>query len=458
MNQVVRLANYAQRRIGSMFPAFFPGANVKHDYYKDFGWPDTLSFDQLYRMYLRNGVATAGVDKTALKTWQDNPFLLEQERDGSEKGIRKETDLERDIRKRFSALRLWAKLADADRMAMVGGYSGVILRLRDGKAFDQPVDRVPGNLDGLYKVDPVWKGQLTVAEYDADPRSETYGEPTMYQFTESALDGDKRQNRQLRIHPDRILIWSDDGSIYGRSILEPGFNDLIDMDKVKGAGGEGFWKNAKSAPVLEVDKEAKITEMAKTMGVTVEQLADKMNDQVADWNAGFDQLLMLMGMEAKTLPVNLPSPEHFYGVALNSFAASINMPVKILVGMQTGERASQEDADEWAQTCMSRRSNITHPNIMELVTRLVRFGILPEKDWFIDQADLTEASMGEKIDRAVKMADVNQKTGTSEWVFTPEDIRGAVGYEPLAESDKYRDEVTDEETTASLGKPTPTKE
>jgi hypothetical protein len=126
--------------------------------------------------------------------------------------------------------------------------------------------------------------------------------------------------------------------------------------------------------------------------------------------------------------------------------------------MQTGERASQEDADEWAQTCMSRRSNITHPNIMEFVTRLKRFGILPEKDWFIDQADLTEASMGEKIDRAVKMADVNQKTGTSEWVFTPEDIRGAVGYEPLDESDKYRDEATDEETDASLGKPTPTKE
>ncbi|NKM69176.1 anti-CBASS protein Acb1 family protein [Rhizobium laguerreae] len=458
MSNVLRLANYAQRRLGSMFPAFFPGANVKHDYYKDFGWPETLSFDQLYRMYLRNGVATAGVDKTALKTWQDAPFLLEQERDGSESGPQKETDLEREIRKKFSSLRLWAKLTDADRMAMVGGYSGVILRLRDGKAFDQPVDTVPGGLDGLYKVDPVWKGQLTVAEYDTDSRSETYGEPVMYQFNEAALTGDVKQNRQLRIHPDRVLIWSDDGTIYGRSILEPGFNDLIDMDKVKGAGGEGFWKNAKSAPVLEVDKEAKIADMAKAMGVTVEELADKMNDQVADYNAGFDQLLMLMGMQAKQLNVTLPSPEHFYGVPLQSFAASISMPVKVLVGMQTGERASQEDADEWAQTCMSRRSNITHPNIMEFVTRLQRFEILPEKDWFIDQADLTEASMGEKIDRAVKMADVNLKTGTSEWVFTPEDIRGAVGYEPLDESDKYRDEATDEETDASLGKPTPTKE
>lgn len=464
MNQVVRLANYAQRRLGSMFPGFFPGTNVKHDHYKDFGYPATLGFSELYKMYLRNGIAAAGVDKTAIKTWQDIPYLLEQERDGSQKKTKKgkksddgndETPLELDIRKKFAALRLWAKLAAADRMSMVGGYSGVILRLRDGQAFDKPVGKVPGGLDGLYKIDAVWAAQLTVAEFNTDATSETYGEPVMYQFNESAVDTGQMNNRQLRIHPDRVVIWSDDGTIYGKSILEPGYNDLVDMEKVKGAGGEGFWKNAKSAPVLEVDKEAKITEMAKVMGVSVEDIADKMNDQVADWNAGFDQLLMLMGMQAKTLSVTLPSPEHFYGVALNSFAASIAMPVKILVGMQTGERASSEDADEWGQTCMSRRANIVHPNIMELVSRLQRFGILPEKDWYIDQPDLTESSMAEKVDRAVKMADVNQKMGTTGYVFTDEEIRQVVGLEPLSDADKYRDEPTDDEQAAALGKPAP---
>ncbi|WP_027685070.1 anti-CBASS protein Acb1 family protein [Rhizobium leguminosarum] len=458
MSNVVSLLNYAQRRLGGMFPGFFPGGNTKHDHYKDFGYPETLTFPQLYKMYLRNGVATAGVDKTALKTWQDCPYLLEQERDGSETGKADETGLERDIRNKFSALRLWAKLAAADRMAMVGGYSGVILRLKDGLAFDQPVGKVPGGLDGLYKVDAVWAAQLTVAEYDTDPISETYGEPVMYQFNEAAIDTNQQNRRQLRVHPDRVIIWSEDGTINGKSILEPGYNDLIDMEKVKGGGGEGFWKNAKSAPVLEVDKDAKIDQMAKAMGVTVEDLADKMNEQVGDWNAGFDQLLMLMGMQAKTLQITLPSPEHFYGVPLQSFAASINMPVKILVGMQTGERASTEDAEEWAQTCMSRRTNIVHPNIMELVARLQRFGILPAKDWYVDQADLTESSMSEKIDRANKMADTNQKMGGTVYVFTDDEIRAAVGYEPLSDADKYRDDVTDDEATAAAGGKTPPTE
>lgn len=459
MNKVVSLANYAQRRLTSMFPGFFPGASPKHDHFADFGYPETLTFDQLYRMYRRNGVAAAGVDKTIRKTWQDNPFLQEKERDGSQTGNAEETTLEKEIRQRFDDLRIWARLAEADRMSMVGAYAGVILRFADSKNFDQPVDRVPGGLGGLVEIIPAWEGQLVVSQWDTDERSETYGQPKMFQFNEAAVDANKKQPRSIVIHRDRVIVWSKDGSINGSSALEPGYNALIDMEKVRGAGGEGFWKNAKSAPVLEIDKEAKIADMAKAMGIPVEDIPDKMNEQVADWNAGFDQLLMIMGMQAKTLNVTLPSPEHFYAVALQDFAASMSIPVKVLVGMQTGERASQEDADEWAQTNMSRRANQTVPNVMSLVNRLERVGILPERDWYLDWADLTEASMPEKIDRAYKMADTNSKLQSNgEWVFTPEEIRSVVGYEPLSDAEKHLDDATDDEAAAAIGKSPPANE
>lgn len=449
MNQLVRLMNAATRRLDIMFPGYFP--NAKHNHYRDFGYPEELTFKQLYDMYLRNGIARAGVNKTVLKTWQDAPFLLEKERDGSEAGKSDETKLEKDIRERSSDLRLWARLADADRMSLVGGYAGVLLSFRDGRRWSDPVNRVPGGLNGIAKIIPVWKGQLAPSDWDTDPTSEAYGDPVMYQFKESGVGEDKRNFRHFHVHPDRVLIWSADETVHERSLLEPGYNDLIDLEKVKGSGGEGFWKNAKSAPVLEIDKEARIEEMARAMGVSATEVVDKMNDQVADWQKGFDQLLMLQGMQAKTLGIVLPSPEHFFSIALQSFAASINMPVKILVGMQTGERASQEDASEWAQTNMSRRANQTIPNIMALVNRLERFGILPERDWHLDWSDLTEASMGEKIDRADKMADVNQKMKDSgEFVFTPEEIRASVGYEPLSDAEKFRDELTDDEKNAAL--------
>jgi len=451
MTSLRLIVNEGYRRLDRMFPGFF--GTPKHDHYKDFGYPAELTFDQLYRIYRRNGLAHAAVSKTIDKTWQDLPFLLEKERDGSEGEGKEETTLEREIRQRFDDLRLWMRLAEADRRAMVGKYAGAILRLADGKRFAEPVDRVPGGLDGLVEVVAAWEGQLTVSEWDTVETSPTYGEPKMFQFNEAAV-GETTNPRSFNVHPDRVLIWSLDGTVHGHSALEPGYNDLIDMEKIKGAGGEGFWKNAKSAPVLEVDKEANISTMAKVMGVPESEIVDKMNEQVADWQKGFDQLLMIQGIQAKTLGITLPSPEHFFAAPLQSFAASMRMPTKILVGMQTGERASTEDAQEWAQTNMSRRDGHVIPNIMMLVRRLERFGILPEKDWFLDWTDLTETSMGEKIDRTVKMAEVNAKMQTSgEWVFTPEEIRAAADYEPLSDADKYRDDPDDDETDAATTPP-----
>lgn len=445
MSSLRLIVNEGYRRLDRIFPGFF--GTPKHDHYKDFGYPENLTFTQLHKAYLRNGIANAAVEKTIDKTWQDAPFLLDHERDGSEGEEKKETKLEKEIRERFNDLRVWMHLAEADRRSMVGEYAGVILRLADSKRFAEPVDTVPGGLAGLVELVPFWEGQLQVSEWDNDETSESYGHPKMFQFNEAAVDDGKqvKNPRSFNVHPDRVIIWSRDGTIHGRSSLEPGYNDLIDMEKIKGAGGEGFWKNAKSAPVLEVDKEANIANMAKAMGVKEADVADAMNDQVADWQAGFDQLLMLQGMQAKTLGITLPSPEHFFAAPLQSFAASMRIPVKILVGMQTGERASTEDAQEWAQTNMSRRSNYVLPNIMVFVNRLERFSILPEKDWFIDWNDLTEASMVEKIDRANKMADTNQKMKDSgEIVFTPEEIRAAVDMEPLSDADKYRDDLGDE--------------
>lgn len=444
MNPIRALANAAARRLDVMFPGYF--ASAKHNHYADFGYPESVSFDMLYAMYRRNGVASSAIDKTVLKTWQDIPFLQEKQRDGSEGHKTEETTLEKEIRQHFEDLRLWSRLSETDRRSMVGSYSGLILRLADSKTFSEPVDTVPGGLLGLVEVIPAWEGQLQISQWDADEKSETYGHPLMFQFNEASVGDDVKQPRSFLLHPDRVIVWSSDGTLDCKSLLEPGYNDLMTLEKISGAGGEGFWKNAKSAPVLEVDPEAKIDEMARAMGVPVEELADRMNDQVEDWQKGFDKLLMIQGMQAKSLSVTLPSPEHFFSIALQSFAASVMIPVKILVGSQTGERASTEDAAEWAQTNMARRNNTVRPNVMELINRLERFRILPDRDWYLDWSDLTEASMAEKIERVTKMADTNQKMrDTGELVFTGDELREVLGKEPLTDAQRYPDVDGDDE-------------
>jgi len=421
MNAIYMIANAVQRRLDNMFPGYF--GNAKHDHNKDFGYPDHVTFDQTYRMYLRNGIARAGVEKTILKTWQDNPVLWETEEAN-------ETQLEREIRQRFDDLRLWQKLAEADRRSLVGGYSGLILRMADSKRFQEPVDRVPGGLLGLVELIPAWNGQLTVSTWDTDETSETYGHPTMFMFNEAAVGDAQRETktRSFELHPDRVIVWSKDGTIHNRSLLEPGFNSLIDMEKISGAGGEGFWKNAKASPVLEADQGLDMKAMAQGMGVSESEIADKMNEQVEDWSRGFDAGLFTKGMKVKNLPVTLPQPAEFFNVSLQGFAASIPIPLKILVGSQSGERASTEDAREWSQTNMARRINTARPNIMGLFNRMEMFGILPERDWHLHWTDLTESSASEKIERASKMADINSKM-PDEPVYSVGEIRMVTDHE-----------------------------
>lgn len=433
MSRLRLVVNEGVRRLDRMFPGFF--AQAKHNHYADFGYPTDPQFGDFHALYERNGLARAGVDKTISKTWQDFPYLLEKPRDAGQ--ATKETRWEKQIRERFEDLRVWQQLAEADRRGMVGAYAGVILRLADSKPFKDPVRRVPGGLAGLAEVIPAWEGQLTVSEWDKDETSKSYGQPKLFQFNEAAL-GKDAQPRSFLVHPDRVLIWSRDGTVHGTSALKAGLNDLFAAEKIIGAGGEGFWKNAKSSPVLEVDKDANIAAMAKAMGVPAEEVADKMGEQVDAWQRGFDEMLMLQGMTAKALGVTLPSPEHFFSVAVQSFAASISCPMKILVGMQTGERASTEDAEEWALTNMSRRTSFVAPNIMAFVRRLERFGMIPERDWSLAWTSLTEAKAAEKIDRAVKMVTANRDsvTATSERVFTNAEIRAAAGdFEPLSDAE-----------------------
>lgn len=445
------LANAAGRTLQSMFPGFFFGAQ-KHNHAADFGYPDQVGFELAFDAYCRNPMARAAVDKTVGKTWEANPFLQEFQRDGTEGGDQGETRAEADIRQRFDDLRVWQHLAECDRRGLVGSYAGLILRFADSQPFRAPVTRVPGGLSGLVEVIPAWEGQLTVNTWDTNEASETYGQPLMFQFAESAV-GQQTQPRTFEVHPDRVVVWSRDGTLNGRSALEPGYNALLDMEKIRGGGGEGFWKNAKSGLSLEIDKDAKIADMAQAMGVPANEVVDRIDEQVEGFNKGFDKSLLLQGIKATPMQVNLPSPEHFFAVAAQSFAASWSIPMRVLIGSQTGERASTEDNEEWAKVNMGRRKDTAVPGAMAFVNRLERVGVLPERDWHLDWASLLDPSPNEMLARVERMATVNDKMRASgEIVFTGDEMRAETGREPLSDADKYDTEDEGEEADA-IGEP-----
>jgi hypothetical protein len=431
IEQKMLALNALTRSLSTMFPGYFGGDTKHPNFYADYGYPLSLTFENYHQAWERNGLAKAGIERPIETCWQEFPRLVEFE-DTHDK-----TTLEKEIAKAFEKLQFWSNLSEADKYSRVGEYSGVIFRFRDNKKFDEPVDTVGGGLEGIAEIIPAWQGQLTADEFFQDPNQENYGQVSMYTFNESAVktSNGKTQVRNMRVHPDRVHIWSRNSTIWGVPALKAGWNDLLTCQKLIGAGGEGFWKNAKAAPVLEVEKDANLNQLATMLGSTLANLPDKLDEIIADYQKGFDKMLMLQGMKASPQSITMPDPKEFMNNALMSYAASLSIPLKILVGSQTGERASTEDAKEWNKTCNSRRTNFIRPNIMRIIERLVKYKILPEKDWFLLWGDLTEATTAEKVGIAKSMADIQKVyEGSGQQVFTPDEVREVAGWtQPIAE-------------------------
>lgn len=436
MNIIANAYDRSQAILRQWFPSAF-GGNTKHDYYRDFGWPEQLSFDDFYRAYTRSGMAASAVDKTISKTWETMPVMWESEKPS-------ESRLEAEVRQHFDRYGIWRGLIAADRRSLVGRYAGAILVLRDGKPLSEPVDRVHGGIHGLAAVIPAWEGQLSVSEWVGDMSSDDYGKPSFYQFDEQAVGHSESGARNsVRIHSDRIIIFSEDGTVGGRSALEAGYNDIIDAEKVKGAGGEGFWKSSRGTPVIQAPQGVSPQEIMRGMDArNGEEVIERLNEQVDNVASGFDKAYMFGGFSVSTLAISLPQPKQFWEIPAMSFASSMGIPFKIMVGNISGERSSTEDLAEWNQTNMARRESRVKPQIHELIDRLVAWGVLPKRDWTIGWDDLAEATEGDKLDRASKMADVNAKS-VNDIVFLPDEIREAAGYEASGNMDGWDEFMID---------------
>src|SRR4051812_38202722 len=109
---VANAASAVRDRLARLMPWAY-GSSTKHDYAKDYGWPEQLQFEHFHRMYSRSGIAAAGVDKTIAKTWQTMPALWESEKPAA-------SEAENKIAKHFARRKIWRGLMESDRRSMVG--------------------------------------------------------------------------------------------------------------------------------------------------------------------------------------------------------------------------------------------------------------------------------------------------------------------------------------------------
>lgn len=383
-------------------------ADCLRNVYSNFGYPQQLQFFNFWNMYRRNGTAKAIVNIPPNITWIDDPEIEASDRFISE--------LETLVENK----KLWSRLKGLDKRQRVGRYAGLFIEIKDGKQLDQPVDTVSG-VDAIVSFKPIYESQLTVATTDDD------GNPTMYNYNSSATGNrDDRSARSALLHPDRVVIsaeGADDGSIYGVPELEACFNSLMDLVKIGGASGEGYYQNTRQAPVINAGKDSKLP----TNDAAIKEWEQDLEAYLNDWR----KFWVGEGLELQFPDISLADPKEHRQTAINDCSASSGIPNNMLNGTQTGVLAGDKDYTFFLMGQNSRRKEYGTDTVKDVLNRLISYGALPNEKFKVTWTDLLTLSDMELAELADKQASANQKQfqAGQPAIFPVEHIQEAVGVE-----------------------------
>lgn len=404
---------------------FSPAADTKHPKaWQDYGYPEDLSFDQLYLMQERFGLARAGVNKPVTECWRTAPTVYAG--DGKDVDNREPTDFEIAFEKFAKKKKLWKSCKTGDHHQRIGQYGGLIVQVRgapDQVAWEKPLGNVRESQ--IVRFIPFYEGQMRVAEVDSEPTSERYGMPVSYNFKESFVgNSDEQHNRSFAIHHSRVIIFSEnaeEGSIYSDPCNKAGYNSLLTLEKIIGAGGEGFWKNA-AQKIIFTDKGDEDSVEPN------EEEQEKIDSAIKQFAENMEKQLFLGNMDAKTLDAALADPMEFFEIALNDYSASIDIPAKILIGAQTGRLAADEDGNAYLRGMMSRRETVCTEFVSNVIEWLFDHGVFARTEYTVWWDDLLAPAQADKFALGNKLADINHKMTLHGMVFTPNELREVCGY------------------------------
>lgn len=409
-------------------------ADSKHKkLWSDFGYPETVEFYMHWNMWRRNGLARRGAKLPVDICWLTNPEV-KQEGDHLEK-----TPFENAIETLNKRLLFNHSMRDADLCQRVGRYGAILITAADGKTRDKPLDNV--RPEQIRKLTPLFEGQLEPAEIDNNKYSERYGLPVTYSYQSNNTGGrNEYASDGGTIHYTRLIVLTEDGlgnDIYGIPCNEAGFNALLNWQKVQGSGSEGFWRAAAQRFVLQS------TGGTEHQDFDADELS-ALSDMVAKMFAGFDAIPSLGNYEMKGLDVgSMPNPDGFRQMQLEEYSASVGIPAKILVGSQTGVKASDEDSSGFMREMQSRRENTITPWICDWVEWLDRHTTIsvPEDGYYIEWDDLTAPSAEQKMAFAKEMAAINktQADAGENKPFHAQEIRKAAGFDDVEQLGDWDD-------------------
>lgn len=397
---------------------------------RELGYKETLLAEDFKSRFERGHIARRIVSVYPEETWFPEPELQD------DPDPETDTEFESSFREMAKRLGFFSKLMRADVLANRGEF-GVLL-LGAGGEFDQELPRSTNGAEGLMYLQPYGQDRAVIEEIETDRTSPRYGLPRMYKISvPRKSSGRHLHTEQVLVHWSRVIHLAEgvlDNDYLGEPRLRAVWNLLDDLTKNVGGGSEATWKRADpgihvNTPLFGPDNQP----------LNIEG-DDDVEDQWQEYRHGLGRSIYTQGAELNLLDTAIAQFGPNAQTVLKLIAATIEVPLRKLIGSERGELASSQDAKAWNQKIGRRRSVYGEPTLEQVISRLVEYRYLPapsNDEYAVKWPQAEEQTEQERVEQVALLAEANERQFKAEGsvIVTANEIRAdRLDLEPLEES------------------------
>jgi len=494
-NQLQRMVGMVENAIRSRTELWQSTLDPRRSIDHECGYPSTISAQNYHDMYKRFGVAARVVELMPHESWSSTPTIYETEEVEKTTAFEEAWDalsqqlLGRNWYHGEEGNPIWEALRRADVLSKIGSYGVMLLGLNDGLPMSEPAAGVeekgslPGKPDkkgeiptptseqvqnagpyGLTINAEATKGrellylrsfeevQLLIGSYESNPTSSRYGQPLRYQVTfgeQSPSDwtGEMPPSQTFQVHWSRCIHLADSlgsSEILGMPAMQSVFNHLMSLQKIYGADGEAYWRNAMLKLFFETHPQ---------LGGDVQVDVAGMRGDMEKMANGLQQWMLLKGMSAKPVAPQVIDPMSHVNAHIEAICIKLGVPKRIFVGSERGELSSSQDAGTWNDRLRDRQNRYLTPRVVvPFINRLISLGVLPQpEEYTVVWPDLAAMSDAEKATVAVQKTEAMAKYvgGQVQSLLTPIDYLTRVLDFPVEEAEEILTRATEEAEEAA---------
>ncbi len=426
---VTRATKAATRIMSALFDRLQLAARAgirfggKRNFYETFGYETRLTSEMLLGKYMRQDITSRIIDAPPEALWSDPPMM-----EGEAKLVTAWDAL-------VKQHQFWSKIERADRLARLGAYSGLLIGTTHGSRLQSSLVTQENN--ELIYLRPLGDFQLGIKEFEKDHTNPRFGRPSIYNMAfdnpnDKVVSIDSvtiKGINQESVHWSRIVHIVENplhNESIGVPIIVKIFNTLDDILKVAGGTAETYWLTANRGIQADIDKDMEIDP----------DDAAQLSDQIEDYQHQLRRIIRTRGVKMNVLGSDTPKPKEVFDMLISIIAGTTGIPKRILIGVEAGSLASEQDRANWAERIVERRKLFGEPYVLTpLVDRLQQFGLLPEGEY---EWKWPEAFKISPLERAQTMAataraagNLSRQTGnkTPMPITTQEEARGIIGLE-----------------------------